>query len=345
MSYLCDNKQCEYHIKIGVPDAPSVWLQTSTGDTRYVGRKLWRFSSGTRYLCDACHALASASLDSLDLSPDESPAAAPAAGTVLPDGSGFFTASMPLPADHWLTAAPSGDYEPPPMKLRMAAGPARDAMAELLREAARQAIRASTLNGAEPDFDPDALVQNLVVSLLGYWSEDGTAGSDVWANPDPIPPLFEGIGAVEVERDRADTAWKNTQVLEKARQEEMAKRDAAEAHSARLTRLLSFAMALAETGNGGPYTGNALADEAGAVLRAAAADGLLPPAVIGQGEAAGPAPIWPRALVSLEHGTAARLIGIAGGVVTPELRRTMRELHGVLDRFAVTLTPPPSPDR
>ena len=38
------------------------------------------------------------------------------------------------------------------------------------------------MNGKEMDFDPGALLQNLVVGMLGYWTENGLS-SDEWANP------------------------------------------------------------------------------------------------------------------------------------------------------------------
>lgn len=109
--------------------------------------------------------------------------------TILPDGSGFMTVSFPLPKDHWL-------YEPgynvPPMPLRMGNGPARDEMKKAIWEAGKYAVRASTINGKEEDFDPDAMVQNFVVGLIGYFTMDGLS-SDTEFNPDPVPPLFGGI--------------------------------------------------------------------------------------------------------------------------------------------------------
>jgi len=87
--------------------------------------------------------------------------------TVLPDGSGFFTASLPLPKDHWLYAprgewdAERDDYKDKP----------RGILTHELRApvvaAARYAIRAATMCGDDKDFDPDALVQNIVVALCG----------------------------------------------------------------------------------------------------------------------------------------------------------------------------------
>ena len=88
----------------------------------------------------------------------------------LSDGSGFATASSPLPEDHWLTRP--GWNEPPMPWACGTDDPARNDMAEAIRAAGRYAIRASTMNGSG-SFDPDAMLQNLVVGLIGYWSPDG----------------------------------------------------------------------------------------------------------------------------------------------------------------------------
>jgi hypothetical protein len=105
----------------------------------------------------------------------------------LPDGSGFSTMSMPLPKDHWLTADPDG-FNVPPMPMRMGTessliyGKTREMWANELRAAGKYAVRCATMNGKENDFDPDALLQNLVVGFLGYWTPNGLS-SDAWANP------------------------------------------------------------------------------------------------------------------------------------------------------------------
>lgn len=106
----------------------------------------------------------------------------------LPDGSGFATASFPLPADHWLTAP--GDNNRPPMPFRMGREDSRrKEWAERILAATRYAARCCTMNGKEMDFDPDALVQNMQVALLGYWTDDGLS-TEEWANPDPVPPIY-----------------------------------------------------------------------------------------------------------------------------------------------------------
>lgn len=117
-------------------------------------------------------------------------------GGPLPDGSGFAVMSSPLPKDHWLTVDPDG-FNVPPMPFRMGTGQSifvlgptlfqfghitREEFAEKIRAAAKYAIRASTDNGKEPDFDPGAMVGNFVCGMLGYWTETGLS-SDEWANP------------------------------------------------------------------------------------------------------------------------------------------------------------------
>lgn len=112
--------------------------------------------------------------------------------TVLPDGSAFATMTMPLPDNHWLYRRPRGDtFEPPPMPFRCGEGRLRNAIADKIRAAVRYALRASTMNGTEEP-DPDAIVQNVVVGLLGYWSPDGTI-EEAWGNPSPVPMLVDDL--------------------------------------------------------------------------------------------------------------------------------------------------------
>lgn len=80
--------------------------------------------------------------------------------------------SIPLPEQHWLFSQERND---PPMPYRLGVGPFRHEVAENIRAAARYAIRSTTANGTILDFDPDAMVQNFIVGLLGYWTPDGTS--------------------------------------------------------------------------------------------------------------------------------------------------------------------------
>lgn len=122
---------------------------------------------------------------------------------MLPDGSGFATMSFPLPQNHWLHVE---GYNEPPMPWRVgteetlyAGGPlgvkalTRQELANQIREAAKYAIRASTMNGKEIDFDPDAMVQNFIVGLLGYWTTDGLSHEDDGGNSTrPVTPVTGG---------------------------------------------------------------------------------------------------------------------------------------------------------
>ena len=149
-------------------------------------------------------------------------------GAVLPDGSGFMTASFPLPKDHWIygdRTCENKGFEYPPMVFRMGSkqeitigvGSAvssrpfpsvsltREEMAERIRQAGKYAIRAATLKGKDMDFDPDAMLQNLVVGFLGYWTEDGLSREDSWANP-PEPHPASEYGCFRELKQRWDAA-------------------------------------------------------------------------------------------------------------------------------------------
>jgi len=100
-------------------------------------------------------------------------------GGPLPDGSGFAIMSMELPEDHWIYECDKdGFYADTTAPFRMGIGPLRDALADAIRQAGKYAVRASTMGGREMDFDPDAMLQNLVVGFLGYWTEDGFSHID-----------------------------------------------------------------------------------------------------------------------------------------------------------------------
>jgi len=102
-------------------------------------------------------------------------------GGPLPDGSGFMIGSFPLPKDHWLYTDP--EFNVPPMPFLMGKEhPERKRMEEALRAAGRYAVRCATMNGKDGDFDPDALIQNLVVGMVGYHTATGLS-CDSFANP------------------------------------------------------------------------------------------------------------------------------------------------------------------
>jgi len=90
---------------------------------------------------------------------------------VLPDGSAVMTGQLPLPKDHWIYER----AEEPPAPFRMGVGdPLRRCLETRIVEAAKYAVQGATMNGEVMDFDPDALIQNLVVGLFGYCTSDGT---------------------------------------------------------------------------------------------------------------------------------------------------------------------------
>lgn len=152
----------------------------------------------------------------------------------LGDGSGFAIMSLPLPKNHWIyqrDPTPDGHTaNVPPMPFRMGdkavvyfgldetdvgslikSGQQRVPALKLnkrqfekaIRAAGRYAVRCATMNGREMDFDPDALLQNLVVGFLGYWTENGLTGcaeDAPWCDPqepfdftEPPPRNWPGL--------------------------------------------------------------------------------------------------------------------------------------------------------
>lgn len=107
-------------------------------------------------------------------------------GAVFEDGHAFMTASFPLPKTHWLYEDKL--YESPPMPFRIGTinSEERQKWEENIIKAAKYAIKASTMNGEIIDFDPDAMVRNMVVGMLGYYTPDGLSTTDDWCNPSPI---------------------------------------------------------------------------------------------------------------------------------------------------------------
>lgn len=83
----------------------------------------------------------------------------------LKDTPSFFTAELPLPEDHWLYKE---EENIPPQSLKCMVTPHnyKDLKAKI-REAVQYALRAATMNGTAT-LDPDALVQNVVIGLIGY---------------------------------------------------------------------------------------------------------------------------------------------------------------------------------
>ena len=88
--------------------------------------------------------------------------------TVLPDGSAFFTVSLPLPANHWLYAPQCFEWDSERDTSTDTPRPILDnSQRAAVVAAIRYAVRGATMNGKELDFDPDALVQNAAYALCG----------------------------------------------------------------------------------------------------------------------------------------------------------------------------------
>lgn len=172
--------------------------------------------------------------------------------TILPDGSAFSTLSFPLPKGHWL-------YVPgvnvPPMPFRCGTdNPRHHDLAAMVRSAARYAIRASTMNGEDESFDPDAMVQNFVVGMLGYHTPDGLCDydtDDAWANPDPVPKLFDEtfrrINVTEEVKRQNEALHAHIDKLEAAKDEAYHERNQVVAGLAALAVAMGFRAGTART--------------------------------------------------------------------------------------------------
>ena len=108
----------------------------------------------------------------------------------------FGTMSLPLPENHWIHKQPGVTFNAPPMPFRVGSKElieikigdrngfilSREQFAQAIRVAGRYAVKSATMDGEDNDFDPNALVLNLVVGFLGYWTENGLS-DDEWMNP------------------------------------------------------------------------------------------------------------------------------------------------------------------
>lgn len=86
-------------------------------------------------------------------------------GIKLPDGSGVFIGSFPLPKDHWLTRADEEEFNGPYYEGVPAM--AADIMWRNIRDCVERGLRSATAKGTVADFDPDALLQNIRLNLFG----------------------------------------------------------------------------------------------------------------------------------------------------------------------------------
>ena len=96
------------------------------------------------------------------------PPAAMPGPPVLPDGSAFFTASLPLPKDHWLYAPRCAEWDNERDTTADTPHPIlNNSHLHAVIAAIRYAVRGATMCGQEMDFDPDALALNAAYALCG----------------------------------------------------------------------------------------------------------------------------------------------------------------------------------
>lgn len=135
----------------------------------------------------------------------------PDGATVLPDGSAFAIASFPLPSDHWLYAPREyrdGEEEPIELPSPILS---HQAHGDIVRAAIRYAVRSATMCGKEPDFDPDALVQNAMYALCGPFG-----GATMQAQPTPTEHIKEPYTLAELNERIASNDYNAELLLQHA---------------------------------------------------------------------------------------------------------------------------------
>ena len=89
----------------------------------------------------------------------------------LPDGSGFMLASFPLPQSHWIYHKKEHKEHVEGTLHQFVTEENYQNLKEKVQTAVRLAIQGATMSGKDMDFDPDALVQNAIIELLGHRNE------------------------------------------------------------------------------------------------------------------------------------------------------------------------------
>ena len=107
--------------------------------------------------------------------------------TKLTDQDGMFVASWPLPKDHWLYT--ESDNEPPMGMLMGTNDPQRAELQKHVVAAVRYAYKVNTRNGTDLDLDPDSLVNDVVIGLMGWYTPDGTNNT---SDLQPLAPIDDG---------------------------------------------------------------------------------------------------------------------------------------------------------
>ena len=124
--------------------------------------------------------------------------------TRLPDGSAFAIASFPLPDSHWLYAPreyAEGADEPKELPRPILN---HTEHREAVVAAIRYAVRGATMCGKEPDFDPDALVQNAVYALCGPFGGRATLAEKIALAAAHQPVTREPLTDEQIDRAIAE---------------------------------------------------------------------------------------------------------------------------------------------
>jgi hypothetical protein len=81
-----------------------------------------------------------------------------------PDGFSAVV-SFPLPENHWIYE----EHGKPPATLHIDSLDIRMELESIFKDAVKYAVQASTMSGKDMDFDPDAMIQNFMIALFGYY--------------------------------------------------------------------------------------------------------------------------------------------------------------------------------
>jgi len=83
----------------------------------------------------------------------------------FPDGHTAMVVSFPLRKTHWIFQ----DSGEPPKPLDMASTEERMFLESKFKDVVKYAVKCSTMSGKYMDFDPDAMIQNFMVGMFGYY--------------------------------------------------------------------------------------------------------------------------------------------------------------------------------
>lgn len=129
-------------------------------------------------------------------------------------GSGFAVLSLELPKDHWLYTTTEDGFTPPAPWPLLYPGHtlAREYLSRELQPGVQYGIKTVTYNGREDDFDPDAMVNQILNGIFGVHTSTGRSTSEedqrLFDTPNPgslkdvlIKTLILAIDEGQIDRD------------------------------------------------------------------------------------------------------------------------------------------------